>query len=130
MMTHNLHWSNAAIELIAHRFKLLSEPSRLRLLYALFSGEKTVGELIEITQMAQANVSHQLTLLADGGLIVRRKTQQKVWYRLADPTLIDLNGLVCQSLLQRGTHVLASLQDDKHATRDDEEGACHVAINF
>lgn len=129
-MTHHPHWSDAAIELIAHRFKLLSEPSRLRLLYALYDGEKTVGELIEITQMAQANVSHQLTLLADGGLIVRRKTQQKVIYRLADPALIDLNDLVCQHLLLQGTHVLASLQDEQMPTVNDKEGACHVAIQL
>jgi len=107
------HWSDSAIELIAHRFKLLSEPTRLRLLFVLFEGEKTVSELVEITGLTQANVSQQLSLLANGGLIVRHKTQQRVWCRLADPNLKDLCELVCKSLCQCGTKMLSSLTEEK-----------------
>ncbi len=102
-------WSDNAIELIAHRFKLLAGASRLRLLFALYDGEKSVSELIEITHMEQTNVSRQLTLLADGGLITRHKTGQQVWCSLADASLIELTGLVCQSLFQRESSQLASL---------------------
>lgn len=66
MMTSQ-HWSDTTITLIAHRFKLLSEPSRLRLLCALQDGEKSMGELIALTRLTQANVSHQLHLLETGG---------------------------------------------------------------
>ncbi len=107
-----MQWSDAAIELIAHRFKLLSGTSRLRLVFALYDGEKSVSELMEITHMEQANVSRQLSLLVDGGLITRHKTQQKVWYRLADASLTELTGLVCRSLFQRSTDVLASFTSE------------------
>ncbi len=124
------HWSETAIELIAHRFKLLSETSRLRLLYALQDGDKTVGELIEITKLTQANVSHQLVLLADGGLIRRHKARGKVWYRLADPLFIELKHLVCGSLLRVGSQALESLQDDALIQEGEKEGTSHVAANF
>ena len=101
-MTSNPYWSDAALEMIAHRFKLLSEPSRLRLLYALRHGAMTVGELTALTGMTQANVSHQLNLLADGGLVTRSKSHLNVWYALADPSLVDLYLLVCRSLQEQG----------------------------
>lgn len=108
-MTSNPYWSDAALEMIAHRFKLLSEPSRLRLLYALRHGAMTVGELTALTGMTQANVSHQLNLLADGGLVTRSKSHLNVWYALADPSLVDLYLLVCRSLQEQGELVLASI---------------------
>ncbi len=109
-------WTDAGIELIAHRFKLLSGPSRLRLLFALYDGEKSVSELIEITHMEQANVSRQLTLLADGGLITRHKNRQQVWYSLADTSLTELTGLVCRSLFLRESTMLASLNTDNNTS--------------
>jgi len=108
-MTTYLKLSDTAIELIAHRFKLLSEPSRLRLLCALQEGEKSVGELITLTRLTQANVSRQLHLLADGGLVLRTKRQLQVWYRLADPSLSQINYLVCESLELHGQQVLDAL---------------------
>jgi len=100
---------DTAIELIAHRFKLLSEPSRLRLLCALQEGEKSMGELIALTRLTQANVSRQLHLLADGGLVRRSKRHLQVWYRLADPSLITSNQLVCERLELRGIQELDAL---------------------
>lgn len=93
------------MEMIALRFKLLSAPSRLRLLLALQDGEKTVGDLIAITQMTQANVSRHLLLLADGGLVTRRKAHQSVWYRLADGSFSALHNLVYASLQRHDAHV-------------------------
>ncbi len=107
------HWSDHALDLIAHRFKLLAEPSRLRLLYALFNGERTVGELANLTGLNQANVSQQLALLADGGLIARRKEGCKTLYRLADPSIERLSDLVCRGLQQRGQLLLDTLEDAK-----------------
>ncbi len=116
MMTTYLKLSDTAIEMIAHRFKLLSEPSRLRLLCALQEGEKSVGELITLTRLTQANVSRQLHLLADGGLVLRTKRQLQVWYRLADPSLSQINYLVCESLELRGMQELDALPHERVTT--------------
>jgi DNA-binding transcriptional ArsR family regulator len=78
-----------ALELVAARFKVLAEPMRLRLLQLLESGERTAG---------QANVSKHLTLLADAGMVGRRKEGLNVYYFIADPMVFDLCKLVCGSL--------------------------------
>lgn len=106
------HWSNAALELMAHRFKLLAEPSRLRLLYALLEGEKGVNELAANTGMRQANVSQQLGLLTEGGLLLRRREGCSIRYRIADPTWMRINELACRGLRQREQLQLDHLHDD------------------
>jgi DNA-binding transcriptional ArsR family regulator len=98
--------SERALELIANRFKLLAEPMRLRILQLLMTGEKSVSELVESLQATQANVSKHLGLLVDGGLIARRKSGAFTLYRVADPSIITMCDLVCNSLQVRGEEVL------------------------
>jgi DNA-binding transcriptional ArsR family regulator len=45
------------LELIAQRFRLLSDPMRLKILHQLQSGEKSVTELVNNTGASQPNVS-------------------------------------------------------------------------
>jgi len=86
---------------VAHRFALLSVPARLELLNRLISdGEQPVHALVESTGMRQANVSKHLGLLADGGLVERRRDGQEVFYRVADPTLAAVCTLICGRLQQ------------------------------
>ncbi|MHB8519471.1 MAG: ArsR/SmtB family transcription factor [Limisphaerales bacterium] len=90
-----------AIELIAARFKLLSEPTRLKLLMALESGEHNVTELVRSVQATQANVSRHLQALAEVGVLSRRKTGVTVYYAIADPSIFELCRQVCGSLRKR-----------------------------
>ena len=90
-----------AFDLIAARFKVLSDPSRLRLLAQLEAGEKNVTELIELTGITQANVSRHLQVLTDSGLVTRRKTGVKVYYTIADRVIFELCEHVCGSLQKR-----------------------------
>jgi DNA-binding transcriptional ArsR family regulator len=90
--------SEEALALIARRFSLLAEPMRLRLLHALFEGEKPVNALAELTDGTQANVSRHLQTLTDGGLLSRRKEGLQVFYAIADPSIFQLCELVCGSL--------------------------------
>jgi ArsR family transcriptional regulator len=87
-----------ALALVARRFAVLSEPMRLRLLHALFDGEKSVNTLVEATGGTQANVSRHLQNLADAGLLARRKEGLQVFYSIADPSIFTLCELVCGSL--------------------------------
>ncbi|MEI6351395.1 MAG: metalloregulator ArsR/SmtB family transcription factor [Verrucomicrobiota bacterium] len=93
--------SDAAVELIAGRFRALSEPTRLKLLMALEDGEKNVTELVNLTGATQTNVSRQLSVLTTAGLLSRRKSGLSVLYRIADPGIFDLCGHVCKSLQKR-----------------------------
>lgn len=90
--------SNEALEMVARRFAVLSEPTRLRLLQALFDGEKNVNRLVELTGGTQANVSRHLQTLTEAHLLQRRKEGLQVYYSIADPSIFQLCELVCGSL--------------------------------
>jgi ArsR family transcriptional regulator len=83
------------VELIAARFKALAEPTRLTILNALRSGEKTVTELMAETGLGQANLSKHLQLLHNLRFVVRRKEGLNVHYRLADEQVFQLCDLMC-----------------------------------
>ena len=87
-----------ALELVAARFRMLAEPMRLRLLNELRTGERTVTQLVEATEAGQANVSKHLGLLADAGMVARRKDGLNVFYYIVDESLFELCDLVCTRL--------------------------------
>ena len=100
--------SEGALELIARRFKALSETSRLRLIHALKSGELNVSELVSETGLTQANASRHLQVLVDAGILKRRKEGLNVLYSIADPGIFELCENVCGSVQQRlAQHVKA-----------------------
>ena len=87
-----------ALELVARRFAVLAEPMRLRLIQALFTGEKSVNALVAEVGSTQANVSRHLQTLTHAHLLSRRKAGAQVFYTVADPSLYPLCELVCGSL--------------------------------
>jgi ArsR family transcriptional regulator len=89
-----------AIDQIARRFAVLSEPMRLKLIHALFDGEKPVNTLVNLVGGTQANVSRHLQNLATSGVLTRRKEGLQVFYAIGDPSIYDLCELVCGSLEQ------------------------------
>lgn len=93
--------SPEVLDLIAERFRALAEPVRLQILMVLAKGERTVGEVVEATGCKQANVSKHLGLLLDEGLVARRKDGMNAWYRIADPSVLELCSVVCRSVEKR-----------------------------
>lgn len=82
------------LELVAERFKALAEPARLCILDTLRSGEHTVGELAELTELHPANVSKHLQILHQLGFVTRRKEGLYVHYQLSD----DRVGVLCDMM--------------------------------
>jgi DNA-binding transcriptional ArsR family regulator len=89
------------VELIARRFRAMGEPMRIRLLDRLRDGEATVGELSEAVRASQQNVSKHLAVLADAGVLGRRKDGNHVYYRIVDDSVLMLCEDVCGSLEQQ-----------------------------
>lgn len=89
---------DAFLQLVADRFKLLSEPMRLRLIQALIDGEATVSSLVDRTGATQANVSRHLQTLAQAGILGRRKQGLNVYYRIEDKSILELCEHVCGGL--------------------------------
>lgn len=90
--------SPLALELIAARFRALSEPMRLRLLNLLMGGEKTVGQLVDATGSSQANVSKHLSVLREAGMIAMRKEGLSSICFIADPVVNGLCEMMCSRL--------------------------------
>ena len=89
------------VELIARRFRALSEPTRIRLLDQLRDGERSVNGLADELGAGQQNVSKHLSVLADAGIIARRKDGNHVYYRIVDDGALRLCEHVCGSLEQQ-----------------------------
>lgn len=99
----------AGIERVARRFAVLAEPMRLRLLQALFTGEKSVGLLVEETGGTQTNVSRHLQTLLHEQVISRRKEGLQVFYAIADPSIRGLCEQVCGTLKRQIAHQAEAL---------------------
>lgn len=90
--------SDEAMQLVARRFAVLSEPMRLKLVHALVDGEKNVNTLVEETGGTQANVSRHLQTLTQASILSRRKEGLQVFYAIEDQSIFRLCELVCGSL--------------------------------
>lgn len=101
--------SDEALDLVARRFAVLSEPMRLRLIQALFAGEKNVNTLVEEVGGTQANVSRHLGTLTQAHILSRRKEGLQVYYAICDPSIHKLCELVCGSLEKQFTRHAESL---------------------
>jgi DNA-binding transcriptional ArsR family regulator len=98
------------VELIAERFRVLSEPSRIRILDRLRDGETTVGELAQRLGTSQQNVSKHLGVLAGAGMVAREKRGNAVICRIADESVFDLCELVCDGLARRLAELRSALE--------------------
>lgn len=114
--THKRILTPEAMKLVAERFKILSDPMRLRILNALETGEMSVMQITEAMDTSQPNASKHLKTLQDAGLIARRQEGNTVYYRIADETVFQLCDVVCNSLQQHLTaraSIFAPLQKAK-----------------
>jgi len=93
---------------MARRFRVLGEPTRIRLVDRLREGEASVGELTEALGATQQNVSKHLGLLTEARVLARRKGGNRVYYRIADEAVLALCEEVCGSLRQQ-LHALNEL---------------------
>jgi ArsR family transcriptional regulator len=80
-----------AAELIARRFRALSDPTRLRILDFLRNrDEASVGEITEQLGTSQQNVSKHLSALLAEGFVTRRKRGTSSLYRISDPGVHEI----------------------------------------
>jgi DNA-binding transcriptional ArsR family regulator len=77
----------------ARLFRGFSDPSRLKILEVLRTGEHTVGAIVEQTGLSQSNVSNHLGCLRDCGLVTAEQRGKFVGYYLSDPRVDELLSL-------------------------------------
>lgn len=75
---------------LAETFKVLGDPTRIRILHALKEKELCVCDLSELLNMSSSAVSHQLRVLRNNKLVKFRKEGRSVYYSLDDDHVICL----------------------------------------
>ena len=78
------------LERMENLLKIAGDFTRLKILYAIMDGEKSVGEIQEEAGVSQSLASHQLRVLKEANLLSMRKDGTKVYYVLADDHVRDL----------------------------------------
>ncbi len=80
---------------IAETYKALADPTRLKVLYSLKGGPKSVSELMEILKIKQANLSKHLSILRNSGILKAKREKNNVYYSLTDNKITSICDMIC-----------------------------------
>ncbi|WP_024889097.1 ArsR/SmtB family transcription factor [Luteimonas huabeiensis] len=81
---------DARVETIAATYRLLGDPTRLRVLLACLDGPIAVGDIARRIGASQPLVSHHLRLLRGARLVRGERRQRQVLYATADAHIRDM----------------------------------------
>jgi DNA-binding transcriptional ArsR family regulator len=79
---------------LAERMAVFATASRLRMLYAIGDGERSVDELARLTGLAPNAISQQLRILRHLRFVIARRAGRRMIYRLHDEHIADLLGAI------------------------------------
>ncbi len=88
------HDPDRVFELAAGMFRVMSAPTRLKIISHLCEGEKNVSELIALIKTTQPNISQHLNTLHQAGIVGRRREGVQIHYHIANDRIVAL----CRSL--------------------------------
>ena len=97
-MAKKVNISQENVSDLAQAFKLLSDETRLKVVFHLARQERNVGSLCKILNLAQPTVSHHLGLLRMGRLILNRRNGKQVIYSLNTDMLKSLSVRLVNSI--------------------------------
>ena len=80
----------ASVQAVADVFKLLGDPTRVRLVDILTHGERCVCDLAALAGLSESAVSHQLRLLRASRLVRVRRAGRLAFYSLDDHHVVGL----------------------------------------
>ncbi|MCL4436522.1 MAG: metalloregulator ArsR/SmtB family transcription factor [Thaumarchaeota archaeon] len=93
--------SDRIFEMHAEICRTLGSAVRIEILSALRDGEKTVNQLAEALGLRQANVSQHLAVLRQRRVVATRKEGTNIYYKVANPKIIQACDLMRQVLLEQ-----------------------------
>lgn len=75
---------------VAENFKIFGDPTRLKILQALYQRELCVCDLSAVLEANQSTISHQLRILRSNNLVKFRKDGKMAYYSLADDHVVKI----------------------------------------
>ena len=88
-------------ELQADVCKIFSNAKRLEIINILKDGETSANELIERTGLSKANLSQHMAILKTRGVILTRREGVNLYYRIANPKIIQACNLMREVLAEQ-----------------------------
>jgi DNA-binding transcriptional ArsR family regulator len=90
MSTISVSTDPTIVQALADTFRLLGDPTRVRIVDALSAGELCVCDIAEHVGISESAVSHQLRLMRSQRLVRGRREGRCVYYTLDDQHVLDL----------------------------------------
>lgn len=120
-------------ELEADAIKALANPKRLLILDLLTTkDERTVGDLEDLAGISQANLSQNLAILRNAGLVAARRQGNLVYYRLADERIAHATSMIRAVARDRAedADVQDARENAKHAAAHRRNSLIGASITF
>lgn len=76
--------STHKVAILAETFRLLGDPSRLRILLYCLQSSRSVGDIAQSLDLSQTLVSHHLRLLRGARLVRSERRGKQIFYEVAD----------------------------------------------
>lgn len=88
-------------ELHARMCQVFTSPKRLEILNHLRDKELSVGGLVRLAKIRQANLSQHLSILREKGIVRTRREGTTIYYSLANPKIIKAFDIIREMLLEK-----------------------------
>lgn len=88
----------ASADKAAHLMKVMANPDRLILLCRLSEGEKSVGELEELSNIHQPTLSQQLTVLRESDFVATRREGKNIYYSICSSAVMAVMQVLQQQI--------------------------------
>jgi ArsR family transcriptional regulator len=82
--------SEEVVNRLAETFRVLADPTRVRILYLLSQAELCVHDLAQLLGITQPATSHHLRILRMQGLVRTRRKGRAIYYALDDEHVLEL----------------------------------------
>ena len=89
MADNNNHMDEASCKVMADLFSVFANKTRMNMFCILSSGRRTVTELAEKTGISLQNASQHLRVMRDKGVVTTEKSNQSIYYSIADKNLME-----------------------------------------
>ncbi len=81
--------------------KVLANPRRLEVLYALKDGERSVGEIVRLIGISKANLSQHLAVMRTAGIVNARREGVNIYYSVASEKITRACAIMRDVLMEK-----------------------------
>jgi len=89
---------------VSNLFKVLSDPTRIKIIYLLKDNTLSVNEIKDRLNMTQSAISHQLRVLKDTNLVKYERSGKNIIYSLSDNHVYEIFNQAIEHVCEEGNN--------------------------